>query len=57
MTKVWVDPPSGWKYGFPCIWDDEEYSELEDLYDAKGYPESLREHAWIRMWPVSEEEQ
>jgi len=40
MTKkehTIVDPPSGWKYGFPCVLpDDKLYVEL---LKEKGYPE------------------
>jgi hypothetical protein len=37
-TKTIVDPPSGWKYGFPKeLKDGVEY---EDLLRSSGYPEN-----------------
>lgn len=51
-TKLMVDPPSGWQYGFPALWDKEEYPKLKDFLKAKGYPEDQIEFAlnYIRMW-------
>lgn len=37
--KVVVDPPSGWMYGFPDIWDKDKFESLEDFIRAAGYPE------------------
>lgn len=44
----WVDPASGWRYGFPALWDEEEET-LEELLDRCNYPEDLRQLP-IRMW-------
>lgn len=40
--KLWIDPPSGWQYGFPKIWDSEKDSRdsLVWLVD-NGYPQEL----------------
>lgn len=43
-----VDPASGWKYGFPCEWDEEKET-LEELYVRKEYPEHMWEGA-VRFW-------
>jgi hypothetical protein len=50
--KVMVDPPSGWQYGFPALWDKDEYEKLEDFMEAKGYPKDQIEFAcsYMRMW-------
>lgn len=55
--KVMVDPPSGWKYGFPAVWDREQYPKVEELLRAKGYPEKDIEFAscYLRIWNVSDE--
>jgi hypothetical protein len=55
--KVIVDPPSGWQYGFPTLWDKDEYEKLEDFLKAKGYPEDQIEFACrhMRMWLPQEE--
>ena len=56
-TKLMVDPPSGWQYGFPALWDKEQYPELKDFLKAKGYPEDQIDFAlnYIRMWFPEEE--
>lgn len=36
---VWVDPPSGWRYGFPKLWDRK--GSCQDWMIANGYPEHL----------------
>ena len=52
--KVWVDPPSGWKYGFPAIWDDEKET-MDELFARMNYPEDYRD-SWVRMWEPTKEE-
>jgi len=37
-TVMFVDPPSGWRHGFPCEWDQEKET-FEELLRRKGYPE------------------
>ena len=49
-----VDPPSGWRYGFPKLWNGEDRL---DLFLAKhGYPSHEIEFAlnYMRMWPVED---
>lgn len=36
--KVWVDPPGGWRYGFPKVYDKEENPNLNDWLEKEGYP-------------------
>lgn len=56
-TKLMVDPPSGWMYGFPALWDKEQYPELDDFLKAKGYPEKDIGFAcsYMRMWLPQDE--
>lgn len=54
MTKFWVDPPSGWRYGFPKIWDSDVIHDVADWLFYEGYPEPTI--AFVRMWPVEEKE-
>lgn len=56
--QVVVDPPSGWMYGFPAVWDKDEYAEIEEFLKAKGYPEKDIDMACrhIRMWLPQEGE-
>lgn len=49
-----IDPPSGWKYGFPKpIPEDRRYDSLTWLVE-QGYPQSLidefGEHFYCRYW-------
>jgi hypothetical protein len=38
---VWVDPPSGWRYGFPKLYDREKYpNSIQWLLD-NGYPQGM----------------
>lgn len=59
MTKLWVDPPSGWKYGFPKIWDGEG-NMTEWLLD-EGYPQkeidSCGDYFFVRQWPVDQDDE
>lgn len=34
-----VDPPSGWKYGFPKPWDGEPGETVDSWLERRGYPE------------------
>ncbi len=54
---VWIDPPSGWKYGFPALWDKEQQSDIKQFLIQKGYPEKDVEFAsrYMRMWLPNEE--
>ena len=56
--EVWYDPPSGWQFGFPALWNRKEYPELEDFLKAKGYPENMIEAGvrYGRMWLPQQEE-
>lgn len=53
--KLWVDPPSGWQYGFPKIWDDQEEPDMTKWLSDNGYPESEK-CPYVRMWNVEEKE-
>ena len=54
--KTIVDPPSGWKYGFPM--ELKEGVSYEDLLRENGYPEEMMELAmkWSRFWEEPDEE-
>ena len=61
MSQLWVDPPSGWKYGFPKVWNGE--GSMTDWLIENGYPQkeidSCGDYFFVRQWPVeqSDEEQ
>ena len=55
-----IDPPSGWKYGFPKpIPEDRRYDSLTWLVE-QGYPQSeidaLGEHFYCRYWEQPEDD-
>jgi hypothetical protein len=54
--QIWVDPPEGWRYGFPAIYDPEKDGQMSDWIVRKGYPLlTIKEYgtAWaVRCWPV-----
>lgn len=39
-TGCLIDPPEGWKYGFPKTYED-QYSDLKAFCIANGYPSPL----------------
>jgi hypothetical protein len=54
-----IDPPSGWKYGFPKpIPEDRRYDSLTWLVE-QGYPQELidelGEHFYCRYWEQPDE--
>jgi hypothetical protein len=50
--KFYVDPPSGWQYGFPAPYDEKKDGSLQDFFLSKGYPK--KDVKWAsencRMW-------
>jgi len=59
MSKVFIDPPEGWKFGFPKTVDEEIYNSWNELEFHRwlvdnGYPrrliESLGDQFHIRCW-------
>jgi len=58
-TVLYVDPPSGWKYGFPKIYP-EGIKNFHDWLVSEGYPkqliEDLGDNFWCRQWYSEEEE-
>lgn len=58
MQKIWVDPPSGWKYGFPRIYDPKSDGDVMEWIIKCGYPrkevESYGEHFYTRQWYADE---
>jgi hypothetical protein len=36
----WIDPPSGWKYGFPKPFEAAPGQEINDWLINNGYPQS-----------------
>ena len=54
----YVDPPSGWKYGFPMVWDRESEPDMRAWLVQNGYPQKeidrLGDHFYVRCWNADE---
>lgn len=54
-----IDPPSGWRYGFPKIIPKEHQHRTLDWLVENNYPkhiiDELGDHFVIRYWNVEEE--
>lgn len=50
MKLLWIDPPEGWRYGFPKQWDQEKHPDLIQWLRDNGLPESLIELGHVRSW-------
>ena len=54
MKVTVVDPPSGWRYGFPRVIPDDRRKDLVEWLVEHGYPreeiESFGAHFYCRFW-------
>ena len=41
QRPYWVDPPSGWLYGFPRLYDPASDGDMTEWMIRNGYPEHL----------------
>jgi hypothetical protein len=59
--KIWVDPPAGWKYGFPKVYEQETDGDMTKWMLKEGYPQreidSCGSHFYVRMWDFDENEE
>ena len=60
MSKTFVDPPSGWQYNFPKIWDSEKYPDMGLWLVNNGYPQSvidkMGDRFYCRFWNPDQDE-
>lgn len=54
--RVWVDPPSGWLYGFPKIYDPDCGFKIEHWLYREGLPKYLIDLNHCRFWEVPKED-
>ena len=59
--KINVDPPSGWRWGFPKVYDRVEHGDDVIAWLVReGYPQAeidrMGDHFYVRQWPVEEED-
>jgi len=54
-----IDPPSGWKYGFPKPIPEDRLKDQDVWLVEQGYPQSeidaLGEHFYCRYWEKPDE--
>lgn len=59
MAK-WIDPPSGWRYGFPKKLPDYVDEDVRPWLLENGYPQreidSLGEHFYCRYWEENDDD-
>ena len=57
-NKIWIDPPEGWRYGFPAIYDPDTDGQMSEWIVRKGYPlQTIKAYgeSWaVRCWPAEE---
>ena len=57
-TKLWIDPPYGWRYGFPKTWD--QTGDMNEWLLSEGYPQqeidACGDYFYVRQWYVEEDE-
>jgi hypothetical protein len=63
MAKVkvtMIDPPSGWRYGFPRVLPEEAKDRTQEWMIEQGYPQfeidKMKEHFYCRYWEAEVEE-
>lgn len=57
--RLMIDPPSGWRYGFPKRIPREHQHRTIEWMIEQGYPRHLTEqkHFYVRYWNAEESEQ
>lgn len=56
---IYVDPPSGWKYGFPKIKKGDDGRDMKTWLVENGYPLGmigLNTLAHVKCWQAPEED-
>lgn len=58
--RLFIDPPKGWLYGFPKIWDEEKDGHFEEWLVSQGYPAQMiknyGEAFFVRQWVAEDED-
>lgn len=60
MKVTMIDPPSGWKYGFPKVLPKEATGRNLEWLVENGYPQEeidkLKDHFYCRYWETEVED-
>jgi hypothetical protein len=58
--RVFIDPPSGWQYGFPKVYDSLKDGDVHQWLIREGYPQkeidSLGKSFYFRSWEADEQD-
>lgn len=60
QLDIWVEPPSGWHYGFPKIKKASDKRDMETWLIDNGYPKAmigLTNLDFVRTWSVNGEDE
>jgi len=55
IVSIWVDPPSGWRYGFPKLYIG-EMKNVSQWIEDNGYPVKKEGLHFYRCWEATEKE-
>jgi calcineurin-like phosphoesterase family protein len=55
QKPYYVDPPSGWRYGFPQLYDPSQDGPMTEWMIKRGYPESLARQGLPCTFTATEE--
>ena len=57
--RTYIDPPSGWQYGFPKIYDSSKDPDVYTWLIEQGYPQAeidrLGEQFYWRSWAATDQ--
>jgi len=59
MNDWMIDPPSGWRYGFPMQVTEEQLKDLRTVLEESNYPKDDIDFAlkYMRRWKAQKEEE
>lgn len=61
MREMWIDPPSGWRYGFPKKIPLIQLKNATEWLIKNGYPSDeviqYGDKFYYRLWEVTDEKQ
>ena len=60
-SRIWIDPPQGWRWGFPKVYDPNKDGNPVKWLVAQGYPQAevdaLGANFHWRQWEVEPEDE
>jgi hypothetical protein len=59
--RYWIDPPEGWRYGFPKIYPNDGKKNVYEWLVENGYPQEKIDYLgrlfFTRSWEVEDGEE